>query len=178
MPAFDAAFDPVVFDETVFEEQVPIVSDSSRIDAALVALLLADVGSPNSLATMLPDGVFFDEANPGATRFVLVSLLEHHDEPTFEGRAIEDALYLVKAVAKSDAGVNMAAAAARIDQLLEDRRLTEGSPLGEVDGFTWMTVHRESRIRLREVDDLNPAIRWDHRGGQYRVQMAVVVPTP
>lgn len=147
--------------------------DSSLIDAALVALLLADTGSPDGLMQLLPDGVFVDEAPPGAKRFVIVSLLDEADEATFDGRAIEDALYLVKAVAKSDAGVNMATAAARLDFLLEDARLTAGSPGAELEGYTCMSVNREARLRITEVDDLDPAIRWHHRGGHYRVQMSV-----
>jgi hypothetical protein len=137
--------------------------DSSDIDAALVGKLLGD----STLIGLMPDGVFIDEANPGAQRFVIVSVVEAVDVAVFGGRAIEDALYLVKAVALSTSGGNVKAAAARIDVLLEDQPLV-------VAGYTWMTLHRESRIRSTEVDDLDRSIRWQHRGGRYRLQVAPV----
>ena len=136
--------------------------DSSDIDSALTATLLADA----TLMAILTDGVFIDEAPPGATRFLIISLIDEEDIPQFGGRAIEDALYMVKAVALLKTGANVAAAAARIDALLEDTTLT-------VAGYTVMAMHRESRIRTTEVDELDATIRWHHRGGRYRVQCAV-----
>lgn len=144
--------------------------DSSEIDAALVATLLGDA----ALMALLPDGVYFDVARPGAQRFVLVSLVAEEDVGQFGGRAYEDALYLVKAVALGTSGADVKTAAARLDALLEDQPLavTPGSPAG-VPGYAWMTCHREARVRYTEVDDLDPSIRWQHRGGHYRVQFAV-----
>jgi hypothetical protein len=136
--------------------------DSSAIDNALIAKLAADA----TLLGHCPNGVYWDEAPPGSTRFVIVSLIDQFDEAVFGGRAIEDALYLVKAVALSTASVNMQAAAARIDALLEDQTLT-------VSGYSYMTMHREARVRITEVDDVDASIRWFHRGGHYRVQMSV-----
>jgi len=143
--------------------------DSSDIDNALVAKLLADA----TLMLLTPDGVFLDEAGASmvtggnATRFVIVSLVEEHDEAVFGRRAIEDALYLVEArLLSTTAGAtaNGKAAGARIDALLEDQPLT-------VAGYTWMTTHREARSTPRvEVDDADPTIRWYRRGGHYRVQ--------
>jgi hypothetical protein len=138
------------------------MSDSSAIDNALVALL----GSDTTLLSYCPNGVYWDEAPPNSTKFVIVSLIDEADEATFGGRAYEDALYLVKAVALSTAGANMQAAAARIDTLLNDQMLT-------VSGYTHMVIHRESRVRITEVDDEDASIRWLHRGGYYRVQQAV-----
>jgi hypothetical protein len=137
--------------------------DSSNIDAALVAKLGADV----ALLALCPNGVYVDEAPPGATRFVIVSLIEEADEPVFGGRAIEDALYLVEArMLSTISGADIKAAAARIDVLLDEQPLTAA-------GYTWMTMHREARIRLTEVDDQDTTIRWWRRGGQYRCQMSV-----
>jgi len=68
---------------------MPPPPDSSAIDAAIVAALLADA----ALSALMPDGVFVDEASPGAQRFVIVSLLSSLDVATFGGRAIEDARY-------------------------------------------------------------------------------------
>jgi hypothetical protein len=136
--------------------------DSSAIDNALIAKLAADA----TLLSYCTNGVYWDEAPPGATKFVIVSLVDQIDEPNFGGRAYEDALYLVKAVALSTAGANIQAAAARIDALLEDQTLT-------VSGYTHMVMHRESRVRITEVDEVDASIRWFHRGGHYRVQMSL-----
>jgi hypothetical protein len=110
--------------------------------------------------------VAYDEAPQKSERFVIVSLVDEVDEGKFGGRAYEDALFLVKAVMLSTSGGNIQAAAARIDTLLEDQPLT-------VAGYTWMTTHREARVRITEVDEQDAAIRWQHRGGHYRVQMSL-----
>lgn len=138
------------------------MSDSSAIEAALLARLIGDP----TLSSLMPDGVFFDQAKQDAARFVLVSLIEESDEGVFGGRAIEDALYLIKAVERGLSSLQTAAAAARIEALLEDQPFT-------VPGYTWMTCHREARIRLVEVDDVDPSIRWQHRGAHWRVQMSL-----
>lgn len=135
--------------------------DSSDIDAALVATLGADA----TLLGLMPNGVYWDDAPPGSTRFVIVSLVDEADTPQFGGRSYEDALYLVKAVALSTANHNIKAAAARIDALLENATLA-------VAGYASMALHRESRIRLTEVDQVDPTVRWFHRGGHYRVTMS------
>lgn len=142
--------------------------DSSDITNALIAML----GSDATLLTYCPSGAYYDEAPPGATRFVIVTLLDASDEAVFGGRAYEDHLYLVKAVMRSDANGNIKAAAARIDAMLDDRPVGVGSPLGVV-GFTYMASFRERPIRYTEVDGDDAALLWHHRGGEYRVQMAV-----
>jgi hypothetical protein len=134
-------------------------ADSSDVDGAIVAVLLADT----TLMGYCPDGVFFDEANPGAQRFVIVSLIDETDEVDYGGRCYEDALYLVKAVELSSVSSNIKAAAKRIDALL-DRVL-----LPPPANYTEISIVREQRIRDRETDDINTSIRWDHRGGYYRV---------
>lgn len=135
--------------------------DSSDVDNALILKLLGD----SVLMALTPDGVFFDEAAQGKTRFVIVSLVNEDDAQMFQNRAYEDALYLVKAVALSTSGANIKAAAARIDALLEGGTLT-------VAGYTLMTMHRESRVRYTEVDDIDRSIRWEHRGGRYQVMVS------
>ena len=137
--------------------------DSSAIDDALIARLTGDA----TLQAFIPDGVYLDEAPPGSTRFAIVSLVEGIDEATFGARAIEHALYLVKAVVQAAAGGVAQQAAARIDQLLEDQPLT-------VPGYAWMTVHRVERLQTTEVDEVDTLIRWQHRGGRYRVEMSVI----
>lgn len=143
--------------------------DSSDIDAALVAKLGAD----STLLSYCTNGVYWDEAPQGATKFVIVSLMDEIDEPVFGGRAFEDALYLVEARMLSTAGGNIKAAAARIDALLDDQPLTMGSPPAQVTGYQHMTTYRESRVRMTEIDEVDPSIRWFRRGGHYRVQMVL-----
>lgn len=136
-------------------------ADSSGIDNAIVALLGADA----TLLALCPNGAYWDVAPPGATRFVIVSFVEEEDRAMLAGRAFEDGLYLVKAVMLSSANGDIRAAAARIDTLLEDATIT-------ATGFTAMASFREARIRYTEVDDVDPSIRWFHRGGHYRVAMS------
>ena len=132
--------------------------DSSEVDAALSSLLLAD----SALMAAMPDGVFFDEAAPGKTKFVIISLVDELDTPMFNGRAFEEALYLVKAVALGSSGADVKTAAARIDVLLDYGTLT-------IAGYNHMLTRRESRVRVTEVDEIDTSIRWQHRGGRYRV---------
>ena len=136
--------------------------DSAAIEAALIGKLLGD----SALTALCPDGVYFGVAKQSSERFVLVDLLDHHDEAVFGGRAIESGLYLVKAVLKGNAGTQAAQAAARIDVVLEDQPLAAA-------GFNWMSTAREERVRITEVDDLDPSIRWQHWGGHYRIEMSV-----
>jgi hypothetical protein len=135
------------------------MADSSDIENALVAKLGADA----TLLALVPNGIYIDEAPPGATRFVIVSLVDEADVGRFGSRAIEDALYLVEArMLSTVAGANIKAAAARIDVLLEQGSLT-------VSGYSLMALFRESRIRLTEVDGADPSLRWYRRGGNYRL---------
>jgi hypothetical protein len=138
--------------------------DSSDIDAALVTKLSSDA----MLLALCPNGVYFDLAPPNSTRFVLVSLVDELDGRQFEGRSFEDAVYLVKAVGQSKQGLpqpDVKGAARQIDTLLEGGALT-------VAGFTNMALQRERRVRFLEVDEVDPTIRWLHRGGHYRVVMS------
>ena len=138
------------------------MADTSDIAGALIAKL----GSDLELLALCPNGVYRDQAPPGATRFVIVSLLAGEDLGVFGRRAIEAGVYLVEARMLSTVpGVNVKAAAARIDVLLEDQPLT-------VAGYTWMTMHREEPIGITEVDAVDASIRWFRRGGRYRVEMS------
>jgi hypothetical protein len=136
--------------------------DSSAVDAALMVLLGADA----ALLALCPNGVYWDEAPAGAKRFVIVSLADEADVAEFQRTAFEDALYLVKAVMLDGTSGNIRAAAARIHQLLQDTNALE------VAGYGIMAIYRESRVRQTEVDGVDPMVRWQHRGGRYRVQAA------
>lgn len=135
------------------------MADSSDIDQAVVAKLAADV----TLMALMPNLVYVDEAPPGSTKFVIVSLVTEFDEHQFGGRAFEDATYLVKAVElKTTGAANIKAAAARIDVLLDNSTLT-------IPGYSLMVMRRVERVRYTEVDEQDEAIRWQHRGGRYQV---------
>jgi hypothetical protein len=131
--------------------------DSGALDAALSQRLLSDA----NLASLMPDGVYFDVAGHGPTRFVIVSLIVESDIGMFNGRAFEDGLYLVKAVALDTTGANVRSAAARIDTLLHNQAL-------DVTGYGQVSLTRVARVRYTEVDQDHDA-RWQHRGGHYRM---------
>lgn len=146
------------------------MADSSDIDNAVVALLSADA----TLLGLMPNGVYWDEAAPGSTRFVRISLVTPHDARSFQGRSIESVLYAVTAVALSTTNPNMKAAAARIDELLDPQPPAAPAALTPA-GFTLMATYRDEevpRIRHTEVDEADPTIRWFVRGGHYWVVMS------
>jgi len=138
--------------------------DTSAIDAALLDRLGADA----LLKTLAPHGVWFDEAPAGAIKFVIVSLVDAVDVDQHGGHAYEDLLYAVeyRELKQAEAQSKARQAAQRIRELLDDQPLT-------VTGYTWMATYRERPERHTEVDDLDASIKWNRRGGQYRVQMAV-----
>lgn len=134
-----------------------LVADASEVDAAVSSTLVNDA----TLAALMTDGVYFDVAAHGLTKFVIVSLLAHEDAYLFGGSAWERFVYLVKAVALSSTGADVKTAAARIHTLLQDGSL---SPTG----YGLMRMQRLERVRYTEVDD-DTDQRWQHRGGQYEV---------
>jgi hypothetical protein len=135
-----------------------MASDTSEIDAALLAILEGD----SVLQTLMPDGVWFDVAIPGATRFVLVAQLAAEDEPMFNATAFETILYLVKAVAPGKSGKDtVKPAALRIRELLDDAVI-------EPIGYSCMRCARVQPVRYSELDAVAD-LRWHHRGGHYEV---------
>ena len=136
--------------------------ESSAIEDAILARLTGDA----TLEALTPDGVWLDEAPPGATRFVIVSLVASNDVAVFGRRAIESSLYLVKAVIEATGGGVAQQAAARIDVLLEDVPL-------DVPGYVWMTTHRLEPLERHELDPADARLSWQHRGGRYRVEMSI-----
>lgn len=138
--------------------------DSSDIDNALVAKLGADA----TLLANMTNGAYMDEAVEGATRYVIVSVIEATDVYTFGRKEYEDIVYLVEPRAMAGSGGDVKAAAARIETILQDQPLT-------VAGYSWMTTFRQGRPgEPREVRDAaNPNIRWQRRGAFYRVQMSL-----
>lgn len=135
------------------------MADTSAIDAAVMAILSSDA----TLTTLLPGGVHWDLATAGATKFVIVSQVEHGDTYTLPGACLwERVVYLVKAVASGTSGTAVKDGAARIHTLLQDTTLT-------VTAYhPAMVVQRVQRVRYTEVDEVTDA-RWHHRGGHYEV---------
>lgn len=134
------------------------MADTSAVDAAVLAALSGDA----TLLALMTDGVFWDVAPNGLTKFVIVSQVAHEDENAFSGRTFESILYLVKAVDRSAAGSDVKTAAARIDTLLQDVALT-------ITGYAHSLTRRLERVRYTEVDDIDLNIRWQHRGGRYEL---------
>lgn len=141
--------------------------DSTAIDTALVARLSGDA----TLTGLLPDGVYFDIAAQGKKNFAIVSLVIAFDRGRMavagKRRASEELLYMVKAVTFGSSGAAAGQAAARIDALLEDAPLV-------IPGFTCHSIHRIERIRDTEDDDADASIRWQHRGGRYRLLVSAL----
>lgn len=141
---------------------MPAPPDSTVIEDTIIGVLSADA----ALRALLPHGIYADLAPANARAFGIVSLVEARDVAQFGGRSYEDVALLIKAVCASSSGATCDDAAARIAQLLEDVPLT-------IAGYGWMTTHREERVRYTEVDQVDAALRWQHRGGRYRVQVAI-----
>jgi hypothetical protein len=131
------------------------VSDSGAVSDAIVSVLASD----SALMALIPGGVFLDIAQPGLTKFVLVTLFAHHDEYEFQDEAYEVFTFVIKAVELASSPDNVRAAAQRIRELLQDAPLT-------ITGYEWMNAQRIEFVDFREVNDLNET-RWQHCGGQY-----------
>lgn len=132
--------------------------DSGAVDAAIVARLAGDT----ALMALMKDGVYFDVAASGKTKFVIVSLATSVDDHEFCGTAFEESTYLVKAVTLGTSGTEVRTAAARIHVLLQNAPLT-------VSGYANVLLRRSEYVRYTEVDDVDNDIRWQHRGGRYDV---------
>jgi hypothetical protein len=139
-------------------------SDSSEVDTALVAKLAGD----GALMALMPGGVAWDVATAGATKFVIVSQVEHEDHPVMPNRTgWERFVYLVKAVTNGPSGTEVRQAAARIQALLQHGTLT---PVG----YALIAMQRTMRIRYLEIDEATDQ-RWQHRGGHYEVLVSPFV---
>lgn len=142
--------------------------DTGEVSKALIARLSGDA----TLMGLTPDGVYFGEAAQGKTKFTLVSLISGRDVAQMatlpaSRRAYEDLLYAVKAVVIGTSRTVPGQAAARIDVLLEDKPLT-------IVGYACLSIARTEPIDDPEVDDVDNSIRWQHRGGRYRILAAPV----
>jgi len=136
----------------------------ATITIALLQVLQQDA----ALRVILPDGVWFAEAPPGATRFAIVSLVSAADVPIFGGPAFKDTVYLVEARALMTTGADVESAFARIATLLTDADLA-------IADYGAMLTQFEEEIETVEVDDIDPSIRWNRCGGHLHVMVAPLV---
>jgi hypothetical protein len=138
----------------------------STVTIAILQILQADM----ALRLLLPDGVFFAEARPGSTRFVIVSLVSSVEAPMFGGPAYKDTVYLVEARALTTAAssTDVENAFARITTLLTDAELT-------MPEYGAMLTQFEEELESVEVDDIDPSIRWNRVGGHLHVMVAPLV---
>jgi hypothetical protein len=141
--------------------------DSSAIGNAIVAKLGADA----ALLAIATNGVYYGAPSEKATAFVVVTLVTEDDEPALGKRAFEDHLYLVEARILGNTGGAAAAAAARIDALLDPQPPDPPATL-VVAGYALMISEREEFVRFEERDDVDTSKFWFRRGGHYRVMMS------
>ena len=135
------------------------MADTSEIDAAVMALLQNDA----TLKSLMPDGVFWDLANTGAQKFVIVSYAADPEVGyTMPHPVWESLIYLVKATVPGTSGTEVKSAAKRIRELLHDATIT---PTGY---YPSMLVRYVQPVRYVEVDEQTDQ-RWQHRGGHYHV---------
>lgn len=145
------------------------MSDSS----AIVSALIAKLGADTTLLALMPNGVYEDVAPDGMTRFVIVSQVASLDVTVFEGRAYEEATFLVEARALSTSGGDVRAAAVEIDLLLDPQPPLPPATL-TIPGYDLMGIEREEFVRSRERDEVDLSLLWIRRGGRYRVQAALL----
>lgn len=137
--------------------------------SAIMNALIAKLGSDTALLSLMPHGVYEDQAPAGSTRYVIVSQVISTDEDVFGKRAWEDATYLVEALSRD--GGNVAAAADEIDALLAPPDPLPPATL-TVPGFALMVITREGFERRTEHDEVDRSILWKRRGGRYRVMVS------
>lgn len=137
------------------------MADARLVDSALMTLLSGDA----VLMTLCPDGVWWGVPPQGATKAVVVALIDHSERPALGGATLyERSVYLVKAVLLMVDGATPQGAAARIHELLHG-----AVPDLSAAGYTAMDLRRIERLRLPpEIDAANKA-RWQHEGGQYEL---------
>jgi hypothetical protein len=143
-----------------------VLLNVATVTIAILQILQQDM----ALRLLLPDGVFFAEARPGSTRFVIVSLVSSVEAPMFGGPAYKDTVYLVEARALTTAAssTDVENAFARCTTLLTDADLT-------MTGYGAMLTQFEEELESVEVDDIDPSIRWNRCGGHLHVMVAPLV---
>lgn len=146
------------------------MADASLVDSAVLNVLASD----SALQALCPDGVYWDLAPAGASAFVIVTLFDHDDTGGIHDADLyERTIYQVKAVIEATGGTVARDAAARIHTLLHRAALDLTDA-----GYTAMVCQRTRRLRYTEQDPVEPAVRWQHRGGHYEVMADPIVTPP
>lgn len=133
--------------------------NAGEVEKALIGKLSADA----ELIGYLSDGIYYDLARQGATRFGIVSLstsrglYELNDGETF--RAFT---YVVKAVVLGNGNDPVAKADARIQALIDRQPLA----LPPESGASLMVARWVDRVRYTETANNE---FWQHRGGRYEI---------
>lgn len=117
------------------------------------------------LSALMTDGVWWEIAPHGKTKVVIVKLMAHTVTAMYGGRAYEEPVYLVKAVALGTTGTDVKAAAARIDALLDGGTLV-------ISGYTVMAIQLQEYVHYVEADPTNADARWQHYGGLYGITVS------
>ena len=139
------------------------LADTSDVDAAVINALQTDA----ALMALTPDGVFWDYAPTGSTRYVVVQQDDHVQSYVQQSVLWERILYSVISVIQSASGTESKAAAARIRQILQDARFP-------IPNYAIVKCDEAGRIPRRVEIDEETDQRWQWRGGQYEV---IVAPT-
>lgn len=138
--------------------------NANEVERALIGKLSADA----ELIGYLPDGVFYDLARQGATRFAIVSLSRARGQYELnDGESFRALTYIVKAVCLDTDSDPIAKADARIQALIDRQPLA----LSPESGATLMAARWVDRIRYTETENNQV---FQHRGGQYEI---TVTPT-
>lgn len=132
--------------------------DRGAVDRAVFAMLKNDP----TLTSLLPDGVYRDNAPQGKTRVTIMMTPTHLVTDLFHGIAFETYTYLVKALCRDNSVTTADNAAARIDDLM-----TTAVPTPT--GYVVEATRLDERIAYGEPDPNNPDQMWQHRGGLYHV---------
>jgi len=136
------------------------MADTSEVDAAVMNKLSGDP----TLMGVVPDGVFWDVAGTGCTKFVIVSHVDKEVAYTMPHEVWERIVYLVKATTQGSSGTEVKSAAKRIRELLHD------SVIEPVGYYPSMIVRFIEPVRYTEIDEETDQ-RWQHRGGHFEVMV-------
>jgi hypothetical protein len=133
--------------------------DATEVERALIGKLAADA----TLAAAMPDGVYYDLAPIGSTKFIIVSLSSSRGLYELnDGETLRAFIYVVKGVALGTGSSAVAAADKRIQELIDRQPLD----LPPEAGATLMVARWVDRIRFTE--NANNDV-WQHRGARYEI---------
>lgn len=137
--------------------------DATEVERALIGKLAGDA----TLAAVLTDGVYYDVAPIGSTRFCIVSLSSSRGlYELADGETFRALIYVVKAVVLGSASADVAAADKRIQELVDRQPLDVSAAGAEL-----MVAHWIDRIRYTETANNDV---WQHRGARYELTVTPI----